>query len=134
MIKHVMILGCLLAVSGCASNTAGVAPARPAVETQQVQAPMETPKAEPIKADGSVPQKAAAVVEQPNVPMPTTLNFKRNVVFNHKSHSESFACIKCHKDKPGKIAGFGKDFAHEICKGCHKDNGQSTACSSCHRG
>lgn len=134
MIKHTMILACLLAVTGCASGTAGITSAKPAVEPPNVQAPKETPKVEPLKADIIVPQKTEVTVELPKVPLPTMLNFKKNVSFNHKSHSESFACIKCHKDKPGKIANFGKDFAHESCKGCHKENGQSTSCSSCHRG
>lgn len=135
MFKHIMLIVCVLAVAGCASNNAGVNPVKTNVETPKVEVPrVETPKVEPSRVDISVPQKATIAVEQPKVQIPTTLNFKRNVTFNHKSHSDSFACTKCHKDSPGKIANFGKDFAHETCKGCHKENGQSTSCNSCHRG
>lgn len=132
MIKNIMIIACLLAVTGCASNTAGVTPVKPPADLPKVQAPIGTPALESIKTEPAVPQKTTATVEQPGVQMPAMLKFKKNVSFNHTLHSESVACIKCHKDKPGKITNFGKDFAHETCKGCHKENGQSTSCSSCH--
>jgi hypothetical protein len=132
MIKNMMIIAWLLVAAGCASHTAGVTPVKPPADLPKVQAPIETPALEPIKTEPIVPQKTTATVEQPGVQMPATLKFKKNVSFNHKSHSESFDCIKCHTDKPGKIANFGKDFAHETCKGCHKENGRSVSCSSCH--
>jgi len=60
---------------------------------------------------------------------------KKDVTFNHKRHAEALKdCTKCHENAAGgKIAGFGKDFAHKTCKGCHTEmkNGP-TKCAECH--
>lgn len=63
------------------------------------------------------------------------LKFKRNVEFNHKAHQASVGdCKKCHEQAPGKIEGFGKDWAHKNCKGCHTDMKKGpTACKECHK-
>jgi len=55
------------------------------------------------------------------------------VTFPHKAHQEKFRCKKCHEGAPGKIEGFGKDWAHKNCKGCHKDEGGPTSCKDCHK-
>jgi flavoprotein len=65
-----------------------------------------------------------------------TLNAKNgNVTFNHKKHQELVAnCKTCHEKGPGKIEGFGKDWAHKNCKGCHADKGTGpTKCAECHK-
>ena len=58
-----------------------------------------------------------------------------NVNFNHKAHQESLKdCKKCHEKAPGKIEGFGKDVAHNLCKKCHTDMGKGpTKCGDCHK-
>lgn len=58
-----------------------------------------------------------------------------NVTFNHKKHQETLKeCKVCHEKGPGKIEGFGKDFAHKSCKGCHSDKGAGpTKCTDCHK-
>lgn len=58
-----------------------------------------------------------------------------NVTFNHKKHQETVKeCKVCHEKGPGKIEGFGKDFAHKSCKGCHSDKGAGpTKCTDCHK-
>lgn len=58
-----------------------------------------------------------------------------NVTFAHKKHQELLKdCTKCHDKGPGKIEGFGKDWAHSRCKGCHSDMKQGpTACNDCHK-
>lgn len=64
------------------------------------------------------------------------IEMKKNVTFNHKPHAESLKdCTKCHETATGgKIAGFGKDFAHKTCKGCHSDmNKGPTKCADCHK-
>jgi hypothetical protein len=63
------------------------------------------------------------------------MEFKRGVKFNHKAHQEAVKdCKKCHEKAPGKIEGFGKDFAHKTCKGCHGEMGKGpTACKDCHK-
>lgn len=58
------------------------------------------------------------------------------VTFNHKQHQENLKdCSKCHASPTGgKIAGFGKDLAHNTCKGCHAANNKGpTSCKECHK-
>lgn len=57
------------------------------------------------------------------------------VNFNHKKHQELLKdCKACHEKGLGKIEGFGKDFAHKSCKGCHTDKGAGPVkCSECHK-
>lgn len=60
---------------------------------------------------------------------------KEPVAFNHKAHQELLKdCKKCHEKAPGKIEGFGKDFAHKTCKGCHTEMGKGPkSCGECHK-
>ena len=65
-----------------------------------------------------------------------TFNAKNgNVAFSHKKHQEALKdCKVCHEKGPGKIEGFGKDWAHKSCKGCHTDKGAGpTKCAECHK-
>jgi opacity protein-like surface antigen len=58
------------------------------------------------------------------------------VTFPHKMHQELLKdCTKCHTSAAGgKIDGFGKDWAHKTCKGCHSDMGKGpTSCKDCHK-
>jgi len=58
-----------------------------------------------------------------------------DVTFPHKKHQEMLkGCTICHPKEPGKIEGFGKEFAHKTCKGCHADESVGpTKCSECHK-
>ena len=62
-----------------------------------------------------------------------------DVVFFHNNHVNEThgACALCHDTTPpGKIAGFGADFAHKFCVSCHADpTGPEgpTACDGCHK-
>ena len=64
------------------------------------------------------------------------MEMKRGVSFKHKAHAEALKdCTKCHeKAEGGKIAGFGKDFAHKKgCKDCHVEMKKGpTGCKECH--
>lgn len=62
------------------------------------------------------------------------IDLKRGVKFTHKQHSEVVNdCTKCHAGEPGKIADFGKDWAHKSCKGCHTELKKGpTSCKGCH--
>lgn len=65
-----------------------------------------------------------------------SITMKKGVVFNHKAHSEALKdCTKCHAAATGgKIEGFGKDWAHKTCKGCHTDMKKGpTSCKECHK-
>lgn len=63
------------------------------------------------------------------------MEFKKGVKFNHKAHQTAVGnCSKCHEKTPGKIQGFGKDWAHKTCKGCHTDMKKGpTSCKDCHK-
>ena len=57
------------------------------------------------------------------------------VVFPHKEHQNNLGgCTECHGAKePGRIAGFGKTWAHTACMGCHSENKAGPVeCSDCH--
>lgn len=58
-----------------------------------------------------------------------------NVEFSHKKHQDNLkSCTPCHEQKPGKIEGFGKDFAHKTCKGCHETRKAGPVkCTECHK-
>ena len=69
---------------------------------------------------------------------PEVLEFKASmgkVTFPHKMHQEMLkSCKKCHENGPGKIEGFGKDWAHKTCKGCHAEMKKGpTSCTGCHK-
>ena len=57
-----------------------------------------------------------------------------DVQFPHKMHQGMLKdCKKCHENGPGKIAGFGKEWAHKTCKGCHNDMKRGPqGCKDCH--
>jgi formate dehydrogenase maturation protein FdhE len=64
-----------------------------------------------------------------------TIEMKRQVTFKHKAHAEALKdCTKCHASAAGgKIDGFGKDFAHKTCKGCHAEMSKGPVkCDGCH--
>jgi len=64
------------------------------------------------------------------------IQLNRGVTFHHKAHQEMLKdCTKCHATAAGgKIEGFGKDWAHKTCKGCHKEMGQGPiSCRDCHK-
>lgn len=59
-----------------------------------------------------------------------------DVNFTHKKHMNMLnSCQPCHSDtEGGKIANFGKETAHKLCKDCHVDRKAGpTTCSQCHK-
>ncbi|HEX9024098.1 MAG TPA: cytochrome c7 [Geobacteraceae bacterium] len=69
---------------------------------------------------------------------PEVIEFKASmgkVTFPHKKHQEVLKnCKKCHEKGVGKIEGFGKDWAHKTCKGCHAEMKKGpTSCKDCHK-
>lgn len=77
------------------------------------------------------------------------IKFKNGMTFNHKSHQTDKVgkCFVCHENisvskdeknvtisEPGKIRGFGKEWAHQYCKDCHDLFGEGpVSCSGCHK-
>ena len=73
---------------------------------------------------------------------PEVLYFKPtmgNITFTHRKHQQSVKgeCKTCHEKKPGKIEGFGKEWAHKKCWDCHAEKkiGQDVTpkCKFCHQ-
>ncbi|HIJ86425.1 MAG TPA: cytochrome c3 family protein [Desulfuromonadales bacterium] len=64
------------------------------------------------------------------------LIFKHGVKFDHKGHQTEKVgnCMACHDENVGKIAGFGKEWAHKRCIICHDllNEGRNTSCGACH--
>jgi predicted CXXCH cytochrome family protein len=63
------------------------------------------------------------------------ITFGNGIVFDHQEHkSEVGMCSYCHDGTPGKIPGFGKEWAHKTCIGCHKDFREGpVTCAGCHK-
>jgi hypothetical protein len=77
-----------------------------------------------------------------------TFEFKGGVTFNHKLHQTERVgkCFVCHENvsvskdgktvttnKPSKIKGFGKEWAHKYCTDCHDLFGEGPVeCNDCH--
>lgn len=77
------------------------------------------------------------------------VNLKNGMVFNHKLHQTDRVgkCFVCHNNvqvsedgktvntvEPGKITGFGKDWAHKYCTDCHDLFGEGPVeCNDCHQ-
>ena len=61
-----------------------------------------------------------------------------NVIFYHNNHVNEVKgdCTVCHDKAPGKIAGFGKEYAHKTCIPCHEPRDGfpegPTKCDGCH--
>lgn len=56
--------------------------------------------------------------------------------FPHWKHqfSNGSECFHCHKADGGKITGWGKEVAHEICISCHDLNDKGPVnCNQCHK-
>ncbi|MDR3581628.1 MAG: cytochrome c3 family protein [Oryzomonas sp.] len=66
---------------------------------------------------------------------PEVIELKNKVSFPHKEHMAiTGTCSKCHIEGVGKIKGFGKDWAHKNCKGCHAEMQKGPLkCSGCHK-
>ena len=77
------------------------------------------------------------VLLAPNVYAADVLMFKNGVEFDHKGHQIQRVgnCIACHEGDVGKIAGFGKEWAHRNCIFCHNllNEGRNTNCAVCHK-
>lgn len=57
-----------------------------------------------------------------------------DIYFNHQKHAKaSGTCRPCHDRKGEKIKGFGKAWAHKVCRGCHESaKAGPTECRGCH--
>jgi hypothetical protein len=74
-------------------------------------------------------------VAESAIASPEIIELKNRIKFKHKAHMALVGtCSKCHVQGVGKIAGFGKEWAHKNCKGCHVEMGKGPIkCSGCHK-
>lgn len=82
----------------------------------------------------SVQETAGKVAKIISPPETVTIDNKNGTVtLPHAKHADAFGCATCHGDTtPGPIT-LGKDKAHSLCKGCHKEKAKGpTKCSGCH--
>lgn len=77
------------------------------------------------------------------------ITFKNGVSFDHKGHQTDKVgkCFVCHNNisvsedgktvtttAPGRIKGFGKEWAHKYCTDCHELFGEGpVVCNDCHK-
>ncbi|MDO3378979.1 cytochrome c3 family protein [Geoalkalibacter halelectricus] len=56
-----------------------------------------------------------------------------NVTFDHKMHAQAVACNLCHVEMPPRMITLDQASAHDLCIGCHRDEGVGpTTCAGCH--
>ncbi|MDD3813528.1 MAG: hypothetical protein PHZ02_02690 [Desulfocapsaceae bacterium] len=95
---------------------------------------------EKVKVAEKMEQQAASAVEVSGQAVTTKVesivieNKNGKVLLSHKKHAEAYGCAACHGDqKPGPFM-LGKDKAHALCQGCHKEKKAGpTSCSKCHQ-
>jgi hypothetical protein len=91
---------------------------------------------EKVEAAVKMEEKAASVVEKTTTTVESVVIDNKNgkVVLMHKKHAEAFGCAVCHGDqKPGPF-DLGKEKAHALCQGCHKEKKAGpTSCTKCHQ-
>ena len=110
-----------------------------AVEKKAEQEAAVAVQEKKVEAAVKVEEKAASVVEKSGQAATTTVesvvidNKNGKVVLQHKRHAEAYGCAACHGDqKPGPFK-LGKEKAHALCQGCHKEKNGPTSCNKCHQ-
>jgi outer membrane biosynthesis protein TonB len=112
----------------------------PPAADDKVEKPAAEPAAPPAPAEAVKPAPAPAEAAKPAAAGPAppqTVVYKASygqVTFAHQAHAGSLACSACHAtDPPARIA-IDKDKAHQMCKGCHQEQGAGpTQCNGCHK-
>jgi len=103
-----------------------------AATVQEKSVPVMEKTGSALIVAGQQVQQAAEVMKAPqNVVID---NKNGPVTLPHRVHGKSFGCPACHGDQaaPGPMQ-LGKEKAHALCKGCHKQKAAGpTKCSGCH--
>lgn len=112
--------------------------AQEATEVVAAQAQKTTGAAEKKveKQVAPVEEKAAATVAKLTITVESVAIDNKNgkVVLPHKKHAETYGCAVCHGDKKPGPQKLGKDAAHALCQGCHKETKRGpTDCNQCHQ-
>jgi len=95
---------------------------------------------EKVEVAEKMEQQAASAVEVSGQAVTTKVesvvidNKNGKVVLLHKKHAEAFGCIVCHGDQQPGPFELGKEKAHALCQGCHKEKKAGpTSCTKCHQ-
>jgi predicted CXXCH cytochrome family protein len=142
----------VLITSGCGPQPAETPPQPKATEQKEViseepasSAAMTEP--EPVEVRGIDPEAQPPVAAgqdrpasetRPDAGAPAAIVIYEvpfgQVVFNHEVHAVSLDCASCHGAEPQAKLVLGKEKAHELCIGCHKEMAAGpTQCSGCHK-
>ncbi len=80
---------------------------------------------------GEKMQQAAVALSAPETVVIDNKNGK--VILPHGRHGKALGCAACHGDRTPGAMGLGKEKAHALCKGCHKEKEKGpTGCAGCH--
>ncbi len=112
--------------------------AKEATEAVAAQARKTTGAAEEKveKQVAPVEEKVAATAAKLTITVESVAIDNKNgkVVLPHKKHAEAYGCPVCHGDKKPGPQKLGKDAAHALCQGCHKETKRGpTDCNQCHQ-
>ena len=152
MFRLAILLGAaiLMILPACAMRESKVSQREPVASTPQATAQQPVGVAgQQAQQQPQAQQQQQAQAQQPrqtnefmgvapkveDIPETIVLKAKNgNVTFPHQAHAKTMDCATCHQGTPGPIADFGKDKAHALCTGCHKEkNAGPTKCSECHK-
>lgn len=106
-----------------------------AEKTEQAAAKVAEETEEAGQAVEQQVEEAEQTVADVDVPDIVTLEASfGNISFPHAVHADFLECTECHGSaEPGPME-LGKDKGHELCQGCHKDQGAGpTGCRDCHK-
>lgn len=112
---------------------------------QMVEGAKEAGAEMAAQAEGAV-DKAAQALEQAikteaaaGIPATVVLETKMGkVTMPHQKHADTFDCATCHGEATPGPFELGKDKAHALCMGCHKEKAAAnvpagpTKCTGCH--
>lgn len=97
--------------------------------------PPKTPTETAVKTEEKAPPTPATATKLTTTVESVTIDNKNGkVVLAHKKHAEAFGCTVCHGDKKPGPQKLGKNAAHALCQGCHKEKKSGpTVCNQCHQ-
>jgi predicted CXXCH cytochrome family protein len=87
----------------------------------------------------SILASTTAFADTPKGAGPEVINLKMGLMqlpFQHWKHQafNNSECFHCHKAEGGKIEGWGKETAHNLCIPCHDLNDKGPVeCKQCHK-
>lgn len=134
-----LVLALLMMLPACAKRESEVSQRdmeqSPVAVTPAPEAERQTDIAQPGRQAQEADEFMGQAPKVEDIPATLVLEAKNgNVTFSHQKHAKTIDCGTCHQGQPGKIPDFGKDKAHALCTGCHKEQKAGpTKCGECHK-